>query len=87
MDRSIRQDPAASVFPQAFVVAAGIPRFRAADPVHARIGDGLAEMLAKMSRDHEEGSAKGGLTVEHFLRFVGIDVVEGIAENARRSPS
>src|SRR6266478_4669193 len=47
------------------------------DPIHARVGDGLAEMLAKMSRNHEEGPAQGGLTVEHLLRFVGIGVVEG----------
>src|SRR5882762_4267712 len=45
------------------------------DPIHARVGNGLAEVLAKMSRDHEEGSAQGGLTVEHLLRLVGI--VEG----------
>src|SRR6266850_1024940 len=47
------------------------------DSIHARVGNGLAEMLAKMSRNHEEGSAQGGLTVEHLLRFVGIGVVEG----------
>jgi hypothetical protein len=47
------------------------------DPVHARVGDGLAEMLAKVSRDHRERSAQGGLAVEHLVRFVGICVVEG----------
>src|SRR2546430_14669715 len=47
------------------------------DPTQAPVGHGLAEMLAKMSRNHEEGSAQGGLTVEHLLRFVGIGVVEG----------
>src|SRR2546427_6045197 len=47
------------------------------DPIQAPVGHGLAEMLAKMSRNHEEGSAQGGLTVEHLLRFVGIGVVEG----------
>src|SRR5712664_3340230 len=46
------------------------------DPVHARVGDGLAEMLAKMSCDHDEGPAQCGLSVEHCLRFIGIRIVE-----------
>src|SRR2546421_11504980 len=57
------------------------------DAVHARIGDGLAEMLAKVPGDGDEGTAHGGLTVEHFLRLVGIGVVEGddgIAEMRER---
>src|SRR6266571_7336232 len=47
------------------------------DAVHARVRDGLAEVLSKVSRDHDERAAQRGLTVEHFLRFVGIGVVEG----------
>ena len=52
------------------------------DAVHARIGDGLAEMFAKMSGDHEECSAPRGLAAKHFLRFVEVRIAEG--EN--RSP-
>src|SRR5260370_571568 len=62
-------------------------RPRRHDPVHARVGDGLAEVLAKMSRDHEEGTAQGGLPVEHLLWLTGIGVVEGhegIAEMRER---
>src|SRR6266566_2148434 len=44
------------------------------DAVHARVGYGLAEMLAG---DGDEGTAHGGLTVEHFLRLVGGGVMEG----------
>ena len=44
------------------------------DAVHARVGYGLAEMLAG---DGDEGTAHGGLTVEHFLRLVGGGVIEG----------
>src|SRR6266568_8011253 len=47
------------------------------DVVHARVGDGLAEMLAKVPGDGDEGTAHGGLTVEHFLRLVGGGVIEG----------
>ncbi len=41
------------------------------DVVHARLGHGLAEMLAKVPGDGDEGTAHGGLTVEHFPRLVG----------------
>jgi hypothetical protein len=47
------------------------------DAVHARVGDGLAEVLAKVSGDGDEGTAQGGLAVEHFLRLVGVGFVEG----------
>jgi len=50
--------------------------FRPGTIPFTRVGDGLGEVLAKMSRDHEERSAQGGLTVEHLLRLVGIGVVE-----------
>src|SRR5712664_1486093 len=61
------------------------------DPVHARVGDGLAEVLAKMSRDHEEGTAQGGLPVEHLWWLIGIGVADGhegnvdISERNRQS--
>jgi hypothetical protein len=47
------------------------------DAVHARVGDGLPEMLAKVPGDGDEGTAHGGLTVEHLLRLVGGGVIEG----------
>src|ERR1700686_2067595 len=47
------------------------------DPVHASVGDGLAEMFAKVTGDGDEGTTQGGLAIEHFLRLVGISVVEG----------
>src|SRR5258708_22301333 len=47
------------------------------DGVHARVRDGLAEVLSKVSRDHDESAAQRGLAVEHFLRLVGIGFVEG----------
>src|SRR6266481_8140196 len=47
------------------------------DVVHARLGHGLAEMLAKVPGDGDEGTAHGGLTVEHFPRLVGGGAIEG----------
>jgi Transposase DDE domain group 1 len=47
------------------------------DAVHARVGDRLPELFTKMSRDHDEAAAQRGLPAEHFLRFVGVGVIEG----------
>jgi hypothetical protein len=43
----------------------------------ASVGDGLAEMFAGMSRDHEEGAADGGVLAKHFLRVVQVRVLDG----------
>jgi len=74
-------------FPQALAAAAAAPLPSRHGPIHARVGDGLGEVLAKMSRDHEERSAQGGLTVEHLLRLVGIGVEghDGIAKIKKES--
>src|ERR1700730_17483280 len=44
--------------------------------VHPDIGDGLAQMLAHMTRDHEERSALRGFAPKHFLRLVRIGVAQ-----------
>src|SRR6266513_455824 len=77
MDRSIRQGPTASLSPPALGLL--LRRFRPGrhDPLQARVGDGLAEMLTKMSRDDDEGTAQVGFAIEHFLRLGGIGVVKG----------
>ena len=46
------------------------------DSVHARVGDGLAEVLAEMSGDGDEGTAYGRLPVKHALRFIDVLIAE-----------
>src|SRR5437762_14130311 len=72
LDRSIRPRAMASACLRFFAVAAPNPSLRGRhDAVHARVGDGLADRRAKVPGDGDEGTAPGGLTVEHFLRLVG----------------
>src|SRR5437016_3079035 len=46
------------------------------DTVHARIGNGLAEVLAKVPNNHGERSAQRGLPPKHFLRLVRVAVTQ-----------
>ena len=46
------------------------------DTVHARIGNGLAEVLAKVPNNHGERSAQRGLPPKHFLRLVRVAVIQ-----------
>jgi hypothetical protein len=45
--------------------------------IYTRVGDGLSEVLAKVSGDGDKGSAQRSVTVEHVLWLVGIGLVEG----------
>ena len=41
------------------------------------VGDGLAEVFAKMSGDEKEGAAHGRVLAKHFLRVVQVGVLDG----------
>src|SRR5260370_32313727 len=43
----------------------------------SRVGDGLTEVLAEVPGNGDEGTAQWCRAIEHFLRFVGIRLVEG----------
>ena len=47
------------------------------DGVLAGVGDGLAEMLAEVAGDHEEGAADGSVLAKQFLRVVEVGVFDG----------
>src|SRR5258708_9139620 len=44
--------------------------------VHARVGNGLAEVFAEVRGDGDERTAERGRAVEHLLRFVSIGFAE-----------
>src|SRR5580704_3337193 len=51
--------------------------------IHTRVCDRLTQLLAHVTRDHEEGSALRGFASKHFLRFIYISVAQcenGFAE-------
>jgi hypothetical protein len=47
------------------------------DSVHARVGDGLAEVFARVSGDQDEGAAVCSLLTKHLERLVEVRIAEG----------